>query len=234
MQRLRALAKPSPRSRKMFLTPAPKLLSPTASSRKVKQSYSAPLPTRSTARYHHSCNRMKKPAQLFSLKTKAKVVRFSETVVAAVSAAHSPEKLRDRNLHSVKPPSLHENRYYYCPGCSWIDLRCLRFQRIPACGKFSSWNSRAVSGRALQGVLGVALSLLLRSSIAQSAAMVSRSLMMWVALTLPNVAGVRVGSSRSRTCFEEVAAAPPESNCLIASIVAKRCAVVSFIASRFL
>ena len=31
-----------------------------------------------------------------------------------------------------------------------------------------------------------------------------------------------------------VAVTPPESNCLIASIVAKRCAVVSFIASRFL
>src|SRR6266446_770996 len=88
--------------------------------------------------------------------------------------------------------------------------------------------------RALQDVLGVALSLLLRSSIAQSAAMVRRSLVMWVALTLPKVAGVRVGSSKSRTCFEAVAATPPESNCLIASIVAKRCAVVSFIASRFL
>jgi hypothetical protein len=86
----------------------------------------------------------------------------------------------------------------------------------------------------IQGVLGAALSLLLRSSIAQSAAMVSRSLMMCVALTLPNVAGVRVGSSRSRTCFDGVAVTPPESNCLIASIVAKRCAVVSFIASRFL
>jgi len=30
--------------------------------------------------------------------------------VAAVSAAHSPKKRRDQNLHSVKPPSLHENR----------------------------------------------------------------------------------------------------------------------------
>src|SRR6266576_4843298 len=77
--------------------------------------------------------------------------------------------------------------------------------------------------RALQGVLGVTLSLLLRSSIATSAAMVSRSLMMWVAWTLPNVAGVRVGSIRSRTCFDGAAVAPPESNCLIASIVAKRC-----------
>ena len=82
--------------------------------------------------------------------------------------------------------------------------------------------------------VAVALSLLLRSSIAQSAAMVSKSLIMWVALTLPKVAGVRVGSSRSRTCFETLAVAPPESNCLIASIVAKRCAVVSYIASRFL
>src|SRR6266566_964339 len=106
----------------MFLTPAPKLLSPTVSSRKGKQSYSAPLPTRSTARYHHSCNRMKKPAQLFSLKTKAKVVRFSETVVAAVSAAHSPEKLRDRNLHSVKPPSLHENRNHQLSFSQLADL----------------------------------------------------------------------------------------------------------------
>src|SRR6266404_9747977 len=65
--------------------------------------------------------------------------------------------------------------------------------------------------RALQGVLGVALSLLRRSSIAQSAAMVSRSLVIWVAFTLPKVAGVRVGSRRSRTCLEAAAVAPPES-----------------------
>src|SRR6266567_3217563 len=100
--------------------------------------------------------------------------------------------------------------------------------------KFRNWNWHAVWDGTPQGVLGIGLSRLLRSSIAQSAAMVSRSLMMWVALTLPKVAGVRVGSSKSRTCFETVAVAPPESNCLIASIVAKRCAVVSFIASRFL
>jgi hypothetical protein len=34
--------------------------------------------------------------------------------------------------------------------------------------------------------------------------------------------------------LEALAVTAPESNCLIASIVAKRCAVVSFIASRFL
>src|SRR5882724_6646986 len=96
------------------------------------------------------------------------------------------------------------------------------------------WNLRAPPNQALQGGLRIVLSLLLRSSIAQSAAMVSRSLVMCVAFTLPNVAGVRVGSSRSRTCFEGAAVTPPESNCLIASRVAKRCAVVSFIASRLL
>src|SRR2546426_11938582 len=82
--------------------------------------------------------------------------------------------------------------------------------------------------------VAVALSLLLRSSIAQSAAMVSKSLIMWVALTLPNVAGVRVGSSRSRTCFETLAVAAPQTKCFIASNVAERCAVVAFIVYRFL
>ncbi len=99
----------------------------------------------------------------------------------------------------------------------------------PAGGRRTAQRSSA-----RQDVLGVALSLLLRSSIAQSAAMVSRSLVMCVAFTLPNVAGVRVGSSTPRTWVEAVAVILPESNCLIASTVAKRCAVVSFMASRFL
>ncbi len=49
-------------------------------------------------------------------------MRFSETVVAAVSAAHSPEKLRDRNLHSVKPLSLHENRNHQLSFSQLADL----------------------------------------------------------------------------------------------------------------
>ena len=82
---------------------------------------------------------------------------------------------------------------------------------------------------------GIALfSLRRRNSIAQSAAIVRISLITCVVRTLLKVAGVSVGSSNSRTCFEGAAAAAPESNCLIASSVAKRCAVVSFIASRLL
>jgi len=53
-------------------------------------------------------------------------VRFIETVVAVVSAAHSPEKLRDRNLHSVKPLSLHENRNHQLSFSQLADLSVRR------------------------------------------------------------------------------------------------------------
>src|SRR6266496_3038739 len=158
---------------------------------------------------------------------------FVESGGDNLAATFSPE-LADLTIYVIDVAALKKNGGPSGSRAVRLHARSGRAQDTTFAANFRRGIRVRSPDRAPQGVLGVPLSLLLRNSIAQRAAMVSRSLMMWVALTLANVAGVRVGSSRSRTCFETGAVAPLESNCLIASIVAKRCAVVSFIASRFL
>src|ERR1044072_459868 len=104
----------------------------------------------------------------------------------------------------------------------------------PATRNETTPKDRFINGGSVYCAGVVPFNLRRRNSIAKSAAMVRMSLVTCVRRTLLYVAGVSVGSSRSRTCFEGEAELAPESNCLMASIVAKRCAVVSFIASRLL
>jgi hypothetical protein len=58
-----------------------------ASSSKVKQSYCARLPTRSTARCRHSCNHRNMAARLSLLETEGKGMGFSMTVLVCPSAS---------------------------------------------------------------------------------------------------------------------------------------------------
>src|SRR4029453_6237355 len=87
MWRLRGSVRQSRRLRRMSLTPAPKLLPSMASFRKARQKYSAPLPTRSTARCRHFCNQRKPPRRCPCTTTECSQVKQEEGIIQPQSQA---------------------------------------------------------------------------------------------------------------------------------------------------